>query len=156
MAQLWRLRSCRVQEFTAFRGPVVGRAETLREVGECAREKFRGRFGFAEADMCFSEPHAGVRPSIVPFRIRVLDVLAPPLQVRQRIFILALHDQDPSHREVGGFVIPVSFRERRPHDFCGASGIGLLVILKQIPHSVGWVSDPMGDLAFNQPAVRRA
>ncbi len=31
------------------------------------------------------------------------------------------------------------------------SGIGLLIILKQIPHSVGWESDPEGDLSFLQP-----
>ncbi len=31
------------------------------------------------------------------------------------------------------------------------SGIGLLIILKQIPHAVGWDSDPEGDLAFLQP-----
>jgi MFS superfamily sulfate permease-like transporter len=30
------------------------------------------------------------------------------------------------------------------------SGIGLLIILKQIPHAVGWDADPLGDLAFNQ------
>lgn len=31
------------------------------------------------------------------------------------------------------------------------SGIGLLIILKQIPHAVGWDADPEGDLAFLQP-----
>jgi MFS superfamily sulfate permease-like transporter len=31
------------------------------------------------------------------------------------------------------------------------SGIGLLIILKQIPHAFGWDSDPEGDLAFIQP-----
>ena len=31
------------------------------------------------------------------------------------------------------------------------TGIGLLIILKQIPHAVGWDSDPEGDLAFFQP-----
>ena len=31
------------------------------------------------------------------------------------------------------------------------AGIGLLIILKQIPHAVGWDSDPEGDLAFFQP-----
>lgn len=30
------------------------------------------------------------------------------------------------------------------------SGIGLLIILKQIPHSVGWDSDPEGDFSFFQ------
>jgi MFS superfamily sulfate permease-like transporter len=30
------------------------------------------------------------------------------------------------------------------------SGIGLLIILKQIPHAVGWDADPSGDLAFMQ------
>lgn len=30
------------------------------------------------------------------------------------------------------------------------TGIGLLIILKQIPHAVGWDSDPFGDFAFNQ------
>lgn len=30
------------------------------------------------------------------------------------------------------------------------SGIGLLIILKQIPHAVGWDPDPVGDLAFQQ------
>ena len=30
------------------------------------------------------------------------------------------------------------------------SGIGLLIILKQIPHAVGWDADPEGDLAFVQ------
>ena len=31
------------------------------------------------------------------------------------------------------------------------SGIGLLIILKQIPHAVGWDSDPLGDMHFSQP-----
>lgn len=31
------------------------------------------------------------------------------------------------------------------------SGIGLLIILKQIPHALGWDSDPIGELAFAQP-----
>jgi len=31
------------------------------------------------------------------------------------------------------------------------AGIGLLIILKQIPHAVGWDPDPVGDLAFQQP-----
>lgn len=31
------------------------------------------------------------------------------------------------------------------------SGIGLLIILKQIPHALGWDADPEGDLAFFQP-----
>lgn len=31
------------------------------------------------------------------------------------------------------------------------SGIGLLIILKQIPHAIGWDSDPIGDLQFAQP-----
>ncbi|MFK7828646.1 MAG: SulP family inorganic anion transporter [Congregibacter sp.] len=31
------------------------------------------------------------------------------------------------------------------------SGIGLLIILKQIPHALGWDSDPIGDLQFSQP-----
>ena len=30
------------------------------------------------------------------------------------------------------------------------SGIGLLIILKQVPHAVGWDTDPIGDLAFWQ------
>lgn len=30
------------------------------------------------------------------------------------------------------------------------SGIGLLIILKQIPHALGWDPDPEGDLAFRQ------
>jgi MFS superfamily sulfate permease-like transporter len=31
------------------------------------------------------------------------------------------------------------------------AGIGLLIILKQIPHALGWDSDPEGDMAFLQP-----
>jgi MFS superfamily sulfate permease-like transporter len=31
------------------------------------------------------------------------------------------------------------------------AGIGLLIILKQIPHAVGWDAAPEGDLAFVQP-----
>ncbi len=31
------------------------------------------------------------------------------------------------------------------------SGIGLLIILKQIPHAFGWDADPQGQLAFLQP-----
>ena len=31
------------------------------------------------------------------------------------------------------------------------SGIGLLIILKQIPHAIGWDADPIGDLQFAQP-----
>ena len=31
------------------------------------------------------------------------------------------------------------------------SGIGLLIILKQIPHAFGWDADPEGDFAFVQP-----
>ena len=31
------------------------------------------------------------------------------------------------------------------------SGIGILIILKQIPHALGWDSDPEGDVAFLQP-----
>ncbi len=31
------------------------------------------------------------------------------------------------------------------------TGIGLLIILKQIPHAVGWDADPEGDFAFIQP-----
>ena len=31
------------------------------------------------------------------------------------------------------------------------AGIGLLIILKQIPHALGWDPDPEGDLAFFQP-----
>jgi MFS superfamily sulfate permease-like transporter len=31
------------------------------------------------------------------------------------------------------------------------SGIGILIILKQIPHAVGWDSDPEGDFSFFQP-----
>jgi MFS superfamily sulfate permease-like transporter len=30
------------------------------------------------------------------------------------------------------------------------TGIGLLIILKQIPHAVGWDADPVGDFAFQQ------
>lgn len=30
------------------------------------------------------------------------------------------------------------------------SGIGLLIILKQIPHAIGWDADPIGDLQFAQ------
>jgi MFS superfamily sulfate permease-like transporter len=31
------------------------------------------------------------------------------------------------------------------------SGIGLLIVFKQIPHAVGWDADPIGDLALLQP-----
>ena len=31
------------------------------------------------------------------------------------------------------------------------TGIGLLIILKQIPHAVGWDADPEGDMGFFQP-----
>lgn len=31
------------------------------------------------------------------------------------------------------------------------SGIGILIVLKQIPHAVGWDEDPMGDLGYIQP-----
>lgn len=30
------------------------------------------------------------------------------------------------------------------------SGIGLLIVLKQLPHAVGWDPDPVGDMAFQQ------
>lgn len=31
------------------------------------------------------------------------------------------------------------------------AGIGLLIILKQIPHAVGWDPDPIGEMSFSQP-----
>lgn len=31
------------------------------------------------------------------------------------------------------------------------AGIGVIIILKQIPHAFGWDKDPVGELAFNQP-----
>lgn len=31
------------------------------------------------------------------------------------------------------------------------AGIGVIIVLKEIPHAVGYDGDPMGDLAFNQP-----
>jgi MFS superfamily sulfate permease-like transporter len=31
------------------------------------------------------------------------------------------------------------------------SGIGVIIILKQLPHAVGYDADPVGDLSFNQP-----
>lgn len=35
------------------------------------------------------------------------------------------------------------------------SGIGLLIILKQIPHAVGWDADPEGDFSFVQVVGER-
>ncbi|HVS17060.1 MAG TPA: SulP family inorganic anion transporter [Planctomycetota bacterium] len=31
------------------------------------------------------------------------------------------------------------------------AGIGILIVLKQIPHAVGWDLDPMGEMEFSQP-----
>ena len=124
MALLWRLRLCCGEQLTALGSLVVIRAETPREARDGRREQLCGPIGFAEAGACFPESHAGVCPPIVPLWINFLDVTAPSLQVRECIFVLATHDQDPSHREVGAFVIPVSFRERGPHDFGGATGVG--------------------------------
>jgi MFS superfamily sulfate permease-like transporter len=31
------------------------------------------------------------------------------------------------------------------------AGIGILIVLKQIPHAVGWDADPMGDMDYAQP-----